>query len=85
MRLLEKLIIKKLLISIDWHKKNNRDSLHVDTYLGVYFYRFNTERKPLDDVRVRLALALSIDREALVKHVLRAGQQPAYNLSLIHI
>ena len=64
---------------IDWHKKNNRDSLHVDTYLGVYFYRFNTERKPLDDVRVRLALALSIDREALVKHVLRAGQQPAYN------
>ena len=66
---------------IDWHKTNNRESLHIDTYLGVYFYRFNTERKPLNDVRVRRALALSIDREALVKHVLRAGQQPAYNFT----
>jgi oligopeptide transport system substrate-binding protein len=66
---------------IDWHKKHNPELLHLDTYLAVYFYRFNTDRKPLDDVRVRRALALSIDREALVEHVMRAGQQPAYNFT----
>jgi oligopeptide transport system substrate-binding protein len=64
---------------IDYHRKKNPEHLHLDTYLGVYFYRFNTERKPLDDVRVRRALALSLDRQGLVDHVLRAGQQPAYN------
>ncbi|MBR89953.1 MAG: peptide ABC transporter substrate-binding protein [Verrucomicrobiales bacterium] len=66
---------------IDYHKKQNPELLHLDTYLAVYFYRFNTARKPLDDVRVRRALALSIDREALVEHVMRAGQQPAYNFT----
>ena len=66
---------------IDWHKHHNPDLLHLDTYLAVYFYRFNTDREPLDDVRVRRALALAIDREALVKHVMRAGQQPAYNFT----
>tara|TARA_B110000438_G_scaffold78251_1_gene78439 strand:+ start:1329 stop:3128 length:1800 start_codon:yes stop_codon:yes gene_type:complete len=64
---------------IEYHRKKNPDLLHLDTYLSVYFYRFNTKKVPLDDIRVRRALALSIDREALVKHVLKAGQQPAFN------
>ena len=66
---------------IDYHKEHNPELLHLDTYLAVYFYRLNTERKPLDDVRVRRALALSIDRKALVEHVMRAGQQPAFNFT----
>ena len=64
---------------IDFHRKKNPDLLHLDTYLSVYFYRFNTKKAPLDDVRVRRALALSLNREDLVKYVLKAGQQPAYN------
>lgn len=41
------------------------------------FFALNTTRPPLDDVRVRRALALAIDRTALVQNVLRGGQQPA--------
>ena len=50
---------------------------HEDPLLSVYFYRCNVTRKPFDDKRVRKALALAIDRESLIKNVLRAGQKPA--------
>jgi ABC-type oligopeptide transport system substrate-binding subunit len=43
-------------------------------YMAVYFYWFNTQVPPLDDVRVRRALNLAIDRQSLVEHVTRAGQ-----------
>ena len=46
-------------------------------YLGTYFYRFNCAKPPLDDVRVRKALALAVDRAVITDHVLRAGQIPA--------
>jgi len=45
--------------------------------MGTYFYCCNVTRKPLDDVRVRKALSLAIDREALVTVVTRGGQRPA--------
>ena len=41
------------------------------------FLAFNTQREPLGDIRVRRALALAIDREALVTHVLRGKQTAA--------
>ena len=43
----------------------------------TYFYRFNTRRPPLDDVRVRQALAYAIDRQQIVERVTRGGQPPA--------
>ena len=46
-------------------------------YLGVYFYWVNTARPPLDDPRVRKALSLAIDREAITTHITRAGQIPS--------
>lgn len=50
---------------------------HEDPLLSVYFYRCNVTKKPFDDKRVRKALALAIDRESLIRNVLRAGQKPA--------
>jgi oligopeptide transport system substrate-binding protein len=35
-------------------------------------------RPPLDDPRVRRALSLALDREAIVTKVLKAGQKPAF-------
>jgi oligopeptide transport system substrate-binding protein len=53
--------------------------LRRDTLLGIYFFRINTTRPPLNDARVRRALALAINREQIVERVTRQGQQPAAN------
>ncbi|WP_025025818.1 peptide ABC transporter substrate-binding protein [Caldalkalibacillus mannanilyticus] len=47
--------------------------------LATYFYNFNTNRKPLNNVKVRKALAMAIDRQTIVEHVAQGGQQPAYS------
>ncbi|GAB4254154.1 MAG: oligopeptide ABC transporter substrate-binding protein OppA [Thermoleophilia bacterium] len=45
--------------------------------LGIYYYGFNVEHSPLDDVNVRKALALAIDRQTIVENVTKQGQIPA--------
>ena len=42
----------------------------------TYYYRINCTRKPFDDVRVRKALNLAIDREQITRDVMRLGQLP---------
>jgi oligopeptide transport system substrate-binding protein len=61
------------------YQERHPDLIHIDPYLGTYFYRLNVTRKPLDDKRVRRALALAIDRESLVRNVMMGGQIPAYH------
>ncbi len=48
---------------------------------GIYFYTVNVTRPPFDDVRLRRALSLTIDRAALVKYVLRGGKRAAESFS----
>jgi oligopeptide transport system substrate-binding protein len=50
-------------------------------YLGTYFYLFNTNKPPLDDVRVRRALAMAVDRERLTNTVLHGTNMPAYSIT----
>ncbi len=66
---------------IDTYRATRPDVLQIAPYYGTYFYRLNTTRPPLDDARVRRALALAIDREAITSAILRAGQEPAYNFT----
>jgi oligopeptide transport system substrate-binding protein len=47
---------------------------------AVYFFAFNTRRKPLDDPRVRKALSLAVDREGIARGILRGGETPADRL-----
>jgi oligopeptide transport system substrate-binding protein len=47
---------------------------------AVYYYSFNTKVEPMNDVRVRKALSLAIDRTAIVETVTKAGQIPAHSL-----
>jgi oligopeptide transport system substrate-binding protein len=48
--------------------------------MSVYYYRFNCERPPFDDRRVRQAIGLAIDRRLIVEEVLGLGQLPATHL-----
>ncbi len=66
---------------IDAYRRENPAALRIDPYLGIYFYRCNVSRPPLNDKRIRRALALAIDRESLVKNVVRGNNLPAYAVS----
>jgi len=49
-------------------------------YLSTYYYLFNTKKAPLDDARVRRALAMAIDKREIVERITRAGQKPTRSL-----
>lgn len=55
-------------------------ALEIAPYEGTYFYAFNTARKPFDDPRVRRALSMAIDREALAAEAWSGGMVPAESL-----
>ncbi len=57
------------------------DSYCQDPYYCTIFYRLNTTRPPLNDVRVRRALSLAIDRDALVHKVVRGAGRAAYGFT----
>ena len=57
-------------------RETRPDIIHIDPYLGTYFYRLNVTRAPLDNPLVRKALNLSIDRQAVVDKVTLGGQTP---------
>lgn len=63
------------------YKKAQDPSLRSFPNYATYFYRFNNMIKPLDDIRVRKALAYSIDRKKIVESVTKFGQIPAYALT----
>ncbi|MEE4279394.1 MAG: peptide ABC transporter substrate-binding protein [Halieaceae bacterium] len=50
-------------------------------YLGTYYYLLNTQRPPLDDVRVRRALSMAIDRDMLTRTVMQNSVVPAYSIT----
>ena len=54
-----------------------RPDCHRYNCLGTFFMRFNTLKKPFDDVRVRKALAMTIDRKRIVERITRSGEEVA--------
>jgi oligopeptide transport system substrate-binding protein len=66
---------------IERYRKQNDMQYKGYLYFGTYFYFFNTTKKPLDDARVRKALAYSVDRESITKNITKGGQIPAYALT----
>ena len=50
-------------------------------YLGTYYYLINTDRPPVDNVKVRQALSMAVDRDKLVRSVLQHTAVPAYSIT----
>jgi oligopeptide transport system substrate-binding protein len=59
---------------------SNSDLMKVHSIYGTYYYRINATRGPLTDVRVRKALALTMDREAITGQIMKAKQRPTGSL-----
>ncbi|MBN8196310.1 peptide ABC transporter substrate-binding protein [Thalassospira povalilytica] len=64
---------------ISWLRDNLSDSLRIAPYAGIYYYAIRTDKQKFDDVRVRKALSLAINREAITDAVLKTGELPAYS------
>lgn len=62
---------------IPYYREHEKEVFHDVTQLAVYFYRLNISHPPLDNPKVRRALALAVDRESLIRNVLRGSQRPA--------
>ena len=65
---------------IDWIKANMPGTRDQVPLLGVEYLEVNHTRKPFDDIRVREAINLALNREAIAEQIRRAGDLPAYNL-----
>ncbi len=50
-------------------------------YLGTYFFLINTKVPPVDDVRVRQALSMAVDRDTLAATVMQKSVYPAYSIT----
>jgi oligopeptide transport system substrate-binding protein len=54
------------------------EHMHVEPMVGIYYASFNCERPPFDDVRVRRAFNLVIDRETIANEVTEGLRKPAF-------
>lgn len=63
-----------------WLKDNHPAVAHSVPYLGSYYFAFNTRKPPFDDRRVRIALAMAVDREWIADKVIGVGNIPAWGL-----
>ncbi|PAV31465.1 ABC transporter substrate-binding protein [Virgibacillus profundi] len=55
-------------------------SLNLSSLAGVYYYSFNTEESPFDNVNIRKAFASAINREGIVQSITQREEQPAMAL-----
>ena len=54
----------------DFMRETLGDQFRVAPYLGTYYYTIKTDKPPFDDVRVRQALSMVIDREFLAEEIM---------------
>lgn len=64
---------------LPWLRKNLPKELRIAPYLGSYVYGFNTSQPPFkDNIPLRKALAMALDRDVIVTKVGGAGEIAAY-------
>ncbi len=69
------------LAKIDLYRAKEPQLLRIVEYYGTYYFNFNSRVPPLNDARVRRALAMTIDRKSIIDNIARADQRPAYEFA----
>jgi len=62
------------------YMKESPEQVKAQALLGSYVYAFNSKRAPFDDLRVRKALSMAIDRDVLVEKVTGQGEPKALSV-----
>jgi len=62
---------------IEIYQQQQPDHIRLTPFLGTYYYLFNATRPPFDNVLVRRAFSMAIDRESITKNVVKGGRKPA--------
>ncbi|HEY7905576.1 MAG TPA: peptide ABC transporter substrate-binding protein [Wenzhouxiangella sp.] len=64
-----------------WLSENLSSALSVSPWFGTYFFSFNLTQAPFaDNLALRQALSLAIDREILTERVTQFGEMPTFGL-----
>ncbi|UJF17891.1 ABC transporter substrate-binding protein [Vibrio sp. SS-MA-C1-2] len=64
------------------HLKNKYpDNVVTKGNLCSYYYEFNSQKAPFDNVNVRKALSYAIDRDVIANKIMGQGQKPAYTFT----
>jgi oligopeptide transport system substrate-binding protein len=56
------------------------DAIRLADWRGTYYFAFNTRKPPFNDIRIRQAMSMAIDRRILTDEVFRIGNKPAYSM-----
>ena len=63
------------------YRRDHPGQLRVDPFLQTFYLRFNVQRPPFDDPRVRRALSLAINRDQIAEKVLSGGYPAAHAMT----
>ena len=64
---------------IKWLKENLPKEMHLNPWIGSYYYGFNLTKPPFkDNLNLRKALTLAIDRQVITDKITGAGEVPSY-------
>jgi oligopeptide transport system substrate-binding protein len=61
-------------------KRETPEAIKLSEYRGTYYFVFNMRRPPFDDVQVRCALSMALNRDILAGQVVGIDHQPSYSI-----
>ena len=66
---------------MEWIQENLPGQLKIWPALGISYITFNNRKPPFDDLRVRRALSISVDRQQIAERIMGVGVPPAHTMT----